>query len=409
MKILDILREARKNPEQNPKTPINAIIQKAYDETSDMVTPTTKNLFVSFTEIDKLGINPTSKYDTPIGIYSYPAEYVVDKIGEYSSMADLPFAGKAPYVSIFKAKGNIIDVGEMYPADARKYFKLIADLWVKESGKPWKTAVDEVEKIVSDSEVNATFSDYPGGRFWYVVMRAADQLFAPKWGSKTAVAWNKLFRLIGIDGCLDRDVGIIHSNESTQCVFFSLSAITDVKRANNKYSPADVNRRKAGGEAYAAKRKQFFAEFDAMSPSEIVAYFKTCTPSMLQYINNKKARMMILSKQPSYIQFIPRPTEQEKMFAVTANIKNLRYLKKVNVSDDIIIAGLVRDPDAGSDVLAYNPTPSEPVMIALVRAYPHTLFSLNKPTPAVVQAALASGTLSQRRVQLFAAQHNIPL
>ena len=73
MKISDTLSEARKNPGQNPKTSINAIIQKAYDETTDMVTPTTKNLFVSFTTVDKLGINPQSHYDTPLGIYSYPA------------------------------------------------------------------------------------------------------------------------------------------------------------------------------------------------------------------------------------------------------------------------------------------------------------------------------------------------
>ena len=61
------LVEARKNPEANPKISINQAVAQAKDQ---------PNTFISFTEIDKLGINPKSKHETPIGIYAYPIKYV---------------------------------------------------------------------------------------------------------------------------------------------------------------------------------------------------------------------------------------------------------------------------------------------------------------------------------------------
>ena len=76
MHIKEIV-EARKNPELNPKESVNKQLKDLYDATTDTIPGSNiKNLFVSFTDLDKLGINPTSRYNTPIGIYAYPAEYV---------------------------------------------------------------------------------------------------------------------------------------------------------------------------------------------------------------------------------------------------------------------------------------------------------------------------------------------
>ena len=85
-----------------------------------MVTPTTKNLFVSFTTVDKLGINPQSHYDTPLGIYSYPAEFIVDNIGDYTSMKDWKKGEKLMFMNwlqmfaaqrgtILESKGEYLD------------------------------------------------------------------------------------------------------------------------------------------------------------------------------------------------------------------------------------------------------------------------------------------------------------
>jgi hypothetical protein len=52
--------------------------------------------------------------------------------------------------------------------------------------------------------------------------------------------WNKLFRAIGIDGAYDPGIGIIHTSERTQAVFFSSNSITNTKRYYNKYSPDET-------------------------------------------------------------------------------------------------------------------------------------------------------------------------
>lgn len=243
MKSFEIF-EARKNPEQTPKHAINDIVIAATRETDSSVADT-KNLFVSFTSVDKLGINPGSEYKTPIGIYAYPAEYVVDTVGEYASIASLPFAGTSPYVNLFNASGNIINIATITAADTRKYYRKIADLWVQLSGKDWKTSVDNVEDYTNDAGSKAKFPDYPGGQLWYVTMQAAEELFSKAWNTTPVVAWNKLFRSIGVDGVVDYTpeggTGIIHTNEPTQAVFFSVNSIENVKRYDNKYSPALVS------------------------------------------------------------------------------------------------------------------------------------------------------------------------
>ena len=64
------------------------------------------NVFVSFTEINKLGINPNSKYDTPLGIYAYPVKlaYKYYIKGDKNFVENLPFANQNDFFTIFKAK-----------------------------------------------------------------------------------------------------------------------------------------------------------------------------------------------------------------------------------------------------------------------------------------------------------------
>ena len=64
------------------------------------------NAFVSFTEIDKIGIRTDSKYDTPLGIYCYPIKLAYEFYTRYSNkfIENLPFATDKKYFTIFKAK-----------------------------------------------------------------------------------------------------------------------------------------------------------------------------------------------------------------------------------------------------------------------------------------------------------------
>lgn len=122
MRIREIT-EARKNPELNPKTSINDIIIAATDKTTSDIAGI-KNLFVSFTAIDKLGINPKSTYATPLGIYSYPAEYVAELAAAGQDMDQtVPFAGGQPFVNLFSVRGEIINLTTMTDINANRWYK----------------------------------------------------------------------------------------------------------------------------------------------------------------------------------------------------------------------------------------------------------------------------------------------
>ena len=85
MQFKDFISEARRNPDQNPKIPVVNQLKKIfkdnyeyYYDPRDVVREYHDDLyFVSMTKVDKLGINPTSKYNTPLGIYAYPLSYVL--------------------------------------------------------------------------------------------------------------------------------------------------------------------------------------------------------------------------------------------------------------------------------------------------------------------------------------------
>lgn len=407
MKILNIISEARKNPEQNPKTSINDIIKKAYDATDDHIAET-KNLFVSFTAVDKLGINPKSTYHTPLGIYAYPATYVIDEIGPAVSMSSLPFAGDQPYANLFKVTGNIINLNEMTASESRALAKKITTLWVHESGKEWKVAVDDVEQIISDSERNATYSDYPGGRFWYITKVAAETLFGPVWKStQRHVVWNKLFRLIGIDGCIDPGVGIIHPDEPVQSVFFSIKAIHDVQRIYNKYSPHKIAHNQIMGKARDDEFRKHVALFAAMSTDEIIEYFKSHTVTQLAYVKDKKARMHFINKHGGMIRYMKKQTEAEQIAAIrSSGMKVLPDLRPL--TDKVIIQGLQMYPDEGFMVLQRIPNPSHEVCAALVRANPNNVFDIKNLTPDLLRIA-AEGGVNPKLLKQFAANNGIAI
>ena len=89
-RILDLagqpLLEARRNPEKNPHIGAWDLFFKYKDD---------PNVYISFTTIDKLGINPNSKFNTPNGIYTYPIkEFYENYIHGYLKDIDNPLVFK---------------------------------------------------------------------------------------------------------------------------------------------------------------------------------------------------------------------------------------------------------------------------------------------------------------------------
>ena len=93
--------EARRNPEQNPRqetghTGAVLTLRQLESEGYNL-----RNIGISMTMIDKIGVNPRSTYNTPNGVYFYPADYYLSLKGK--RLADtLPFQDDAPHIQIFR-------------------------------------------------------------------------------------------------------------------------------------------------------------------------------------------------------------------------------------------------------------------------------------------------------------------
>lgn len=234
MKIYQVT-EARRNSSLNPKISIyDALKQRVADSPNEA-----DNLYVSFTAVDKLGINPQSIYNTPIGIYAYPATYVLQR-GSYS-MTALPFAGNQPYGNIFSIRddANIIFLDEVTDWQIDEVSDILEIIFSKVSNK----LKNELRDILDMSDYHARVKwndDSNGHRLWAIFYHAAGLYAKSVRGSvdKRNIVWNWLNRQCGIDGYVDNGNGIIHESEPTQAVFFDSNVIIDVERIKNKYDKA---------------------------------------------------------------------------------------------------------------------------------------------------------------------------
>ena len=411
------LIEARKNPEQNPKTSINRIVYDAVKSTRGSEIGGTTNLFVSFTSVDKLGINPKSKYYTPLGIYSYPGEYVVKTAGSNRSMRSLPFAGDSPHVNLFKARGNIINIATISVGEVREYYKKLAKLWTETSGESWKTSVDQIESLINNAGSKAKFSDIPGGRLWYVTMMAAKELFADKWRTEPPVAWNKLFRLIGIDGVVDYTpdggTGIIHTSEPSQAVFFTINSISNVERHSNLYSPASGSldaRIKGGQDTHQEIVKAAAALKQIKAPEEALEYLENNGFQHIRFIKDQATRSYILKKHPRKIRNLKHPTLQDQKTALFADPSSAYRIN--NPIESVFLELFYSDPGSitPSDLAAIFPNASQEMQLVIAKHDPDLIREFVLPSetnpapktyPAVIKYVLEAFAEQDRPIPVW--------
>lgn len=413
--------EARRNPELNPKVSAYQRIKQRYEKEGD-------DLYVSFTAIDKLGINPTSRYDTPIGIYAYPASYVLKTVHpDHENMNRLPFAGNQPYVNIFSSKVNIIDVNKMSLSEMRTYTEKLKEVYLKldKSGNDWKTKVDIIEEIFLRAEKNARFSDSPSGQFWYISMNIARLLqksrpnmwrsiFKPqeikkqfgknanyenmdsitksivdqdddgifnsqkaRLGVNTSVMWNKIFRMIGIDGFRDNGVGIIHTSEPHQAVFFSKNAISNVERVHNKWSASSKHKGERKGNLIKSIKQINSGKINTLEKMRIMIDRIGIDNAIEAGIDlkNKLVQMAIVLKNSNFIEWIEKEvglSEEAQIIAVKQNsVLNMKQIADAGItpSEEVQLAAVENDAKSLYRIInALEPNvPSEKVQLAAIK------------------------------------------
>ena len=156
----------------------------------------------------KFGINPRSSFNTPMGIYSYPIDYVLAVAG------NVPYQKNAPFIWVFENNGNILDLSNYKDTDLKRDMSKIGEIL------NWDE--DRIHTMSSES------SQPPAIRMWEFTRYMARHI-----KGKPIVQWSTLFRKIGYDGVVDWGEGIIHPNEPTQAVFFSKSNLKPLEMIRN--------------------------------------------------------------------------------------------------------------------------------------------------------------------------------
>lgn len=235
--------EARRNPGQNERLEGHAGAAKFLETLGRDV----RDYGVSMTTIPKLGINPGSKYNTPVGVYFYPAEYYLRKKGGKKN-DKLDFQDDAPFIQIFEMFGDVEYIDEINSGQFNSY---VAKLFNSKSkvaqliGKSESSTEKFIANAVASSLTQAKKADTYGGRLWYILYSLSkededDVQRRDNAAPRSSVVWNSLLRLLGMNIIIDNGSGIIHPNEPTQGVVLDPRNVKQVRTVENTSVKNDV-------------------------------------------------------------------------------------------------------------------------------------------------------------------------
>lgn len=389
--FLSFLAEARSHPKQNPKISVNQAIEAYVNEHGE-------STYINMSNVEKLGINPSSRFDTPVGLYAYPTDYVLRLTSGGKSLTRLPYGGDAQYVNMFMYSGNVVRLDTLLEGDVEHYYDQIKRVWTALTGSRTHTPIN---KIIAHAQAKAKPLGIIGAQFWYVTWAVSD-LIATKLKRNQAVLWSKLFKLLGINALLDK-AGIIRAKEPVQIVFFTMDDITNEERVVNKWSDQSRELGIARG-SRAVEVKQLVS---SMSTNSIISLFKSGSlgGTDVNYVP-ADVRLAVLYVIPTLINHIDRPSDQELARAIASNPSVVADLDRRGLLNSTAVVNaleLVSGNDAKlivSDVsrtTALNPgstfVASEELMHAMVDLDLHALrIVINKnkqPIPkSVIQHAL---------------------
>lgn len=212
------------------------------------------NLYITFTTVPKVGINPRSEWDTPNGIYTYPLDYYIQVRGR------VQYEGEDPrYVNILKATDNVLDLNLISTPQYEQLFLRIIRVMngnpnIKEALFPTddEEAINKnITKFNNAVRLNSKVKNL-GGQFWNLTRvvammiknnQIADILdiftalynnygdsYLEKYTKDINNVWSSVFRSIDTNIISDGGLGIIHQNEPTQTYFRSIKSFEVIDR-----------------------------------------------------------------------------------------------------------------------------------------------------------------------------------
>ena len=217
------ISSARKNPALNPKV---SVIEN--------LRPYSKNsrAFITFTNINKVGVNPQSNFSTPLGIYAYPLRAFWEDIENDK----IPYAGDRPYVSLLLVKRNAKILNNNYSyndldQDLLKLYKFCEEKKLVESNREFVRLKDDAYEKYSFESTKPVFYIWAITRYiaFLLTLSGEDNI-------NHITKWSSIFnKVLGYDGAIDfRGWGFIHPNEPKQALFLTKDSYQHVDMLLNK-------------------------------------------------------------------------------------------------------------------------------------------------------------------------------
>ncbi len=179
-----------------------------------------KDMYVTFTTLDKFAINTNTIYNTPIGLYAYPLSYVLRQ-----RIENIPFATYAPFLWVFNTtvpENSIWDMKVDNPAIRNRVAESIKDI----TGQVVPDDTTDNKKLWRAMYAIVRSQAKPNKDSW-------EQGYKEQGVSQQAVLSSKILKNAGIHAVIDPGTGAIHQNEKNQAVFFNIDELNVIHKFNN--------------------------------------------------------------------------------------------------------------------------------------------------------------------------------
>lgn len=267
MKLFDLF-EARRNKD-HPAQQIDRVPneKRGYAKRSTMERlekyKDRDDVYISFTDLPKAGLNPASNYDTPIGVYCYPLKYYYEKaLKYYKDETDelrymnitkvIPYAGDRSFLYVLESKKPLPDVSDYSETDwKRDYNKLQEIVGDRRAKKIFDMAVREFKFDFSSTlpfisnlwSVLGFISNY---RNFFEYDRPVPDHEIPDFikSRKETVRKSVFLKRLGYYGFSDKNgLSVIHPNEPVQAFFLSSNDFNVIDKMElSKYRTSHHNK-----------------------------------------------------------------------------------------------------------------------------------------------------------------------
>jgi 8-oxo-dGTP diphosphatase len=187
--------------------------------------------YVTFTDLEKVGVNPNNRFATPIGVYAYSLK---DLWNDWVS-GDRFFGDDRKYVNVLRLNTNKLFDFQNY-TNYQKDFQFLKDIYQRDyqatTGISFEDYIETLKQKATLYEHNSEAAE-----IWDIIqsmLQINDRQAASGLVTKrSTILWNKVMREMGYDAIVDKGSNI-HLLQSSQSIFLTPKSYEVVDRFVNK-------------------------------------------------------------------------------------------------------------------------------------------------------------------------------